>query len=249
VSEWDSIREIWHQRESDLRKRLDGCVKRGNSKDHHELFKWLCKNILSPQVNWDDVERSAEALDKDGCLWNLGAQQMADALWKLGYALAEEKKRGAETDKGRRDRANKGKWLVRARERFFGSNNPDDILVWVDKLRVACAENPVEARNRLADRQQPDHLDGMGMKVSSHFLRGLGFSRNELAILDYWVLKWLVRDSVIAQTEADGVARDKGTYAEVESKMKRWDRAAGNAPPLDVLDWLLWRRPGASNDC
>lgn len=243
MSELDSVSEDYRHRKSEFDGRLDRWEKRGNSRDRRELFKWLCKNLLSSQANWDDAERTIETLDKDDRLWTLDAGQMADALWNSGYASRKEKTDKRESKKGRDDRARKGKWLVTAREKFLGTDEPEAILVWMDRLRDDCAQSPVEARNKLADRQQPDHVDGMGMKVASHFLRGLGFSHNELAILDYWILKCLVRNNVITQTEADAVAQDRRTYLSVEPKMKRWAQAASDGPPFDVLDLLLWRRP------
>ena len=67
-------------------------------------------------------------------------------------------------------------------------------------------------------------------------------SDNKLAILDYWVLHWLVRFGVITEEEgkANGLSNER--YLCIEEKMRNWPQNDPGIPPLDVLDLLLWRR-------
>ena len=76
------------------------------------------------------------------------------------------------------------------------------------------------------------------MKTASHFLRGLGFSHNQLAILDVHILDWLVRFGVI--DEVPKYLSNK-KYLEIERRMKDWQSKEVPHIPLDALGEVLWR--------
>ena len=231
MSELENLKQEYRQREEEISKRQEQWKQRGKS-NPREMFKYLSKNLLSPKANWDVVERVVEDLDRDGRLWTLSATEMSGVLFELGYTFGDG-----------RDRFRKSDWVCKARERFFGSNKQEDILDWVARLRSDCEKDPLETRNKMADRNQPTyHLDGLGPKVSSHLLRGLGLSDNKLAILDYWVLYWLVRFGVITEEEGKANKLSNERYLCVEEKMKNWAQNEPGIPPLDVLDLLMWRR-------
>jgi thermostable 8-oxoguanine DNA glycosylase len=236
VSELDDLKRKYNERKEELAGRSSEWKEKGASRNSRQLFKYLCTNVLSAGANWDTATRVADQLDEDGRLWKSDATDLAIGLEELGYAINSRDKKEV-----RRDRLRKATWLHKARERFFGPDKQEGMLDWVGRLRVGCDNNPVETRNMMADKGQPGyHLDGIGPKVASHFLRGLGFAHDNLAILDYWVLGGLVKFGVI--TEKEGRLKGLDDYLDVERKMKEWAGQNLSDIPFDVLDLLLWRR-------
>ena len=73
------------------------------------------------------------------------------------------------------------------------------------------------------------------MKESSHFLRNIGKSKNELAILDRHIIRQLEKLGVIDKK----TTLNKKTYLEVEQKMKNFSEQVNI--PLDHLDLLFWK--------
>lgn len=80
-----------------------------------------------------------------------------------------------------------------------------------------------------------DHVQGIGLKESSHFLRNIG-CRN-LAILDRHVLKHLHQEGVL-QEYPKTLARK--TYLDIEQRFSAYSSRMGI--PLDCLDLLFWSR-------
>ncbi len=92
--------------------------------------------------------------------------------------------------------------------------------------------NAFTLRNSLSE-----NVKGFGMKESSHFIRNIGKSENQLAILDRHVLKNLSAYSII---NANKVKIDKKNYLEIERKMKQFADEVNI--PVDALDLLLWSK-------
>jgi N-glycosylase/DNA lyase len=92
-------------------------------------------------------------------------------------------------------------------------------------------ENPDirELRDWLAE-----NVHGYGMKEASHFLRNIGLSNNQIAILDRHILKNLYAHSVIPDTKIRG----KKDYLEKEQAYL--DYAKKIEIPADELDLLWW---------
>lgn len=78
-------------------------------------------------------------------------------------------------------------------------------------------------------------IKGLGMKEASHFLRNIGKSDNQLAILDRHVLRKLIELGIIT----DEIKLNNKTYPLIEEKMK--DFADNLEIPLDELDLLFWK--------
>jgi N-glycosylase/DNA lyase len=83
-------------------------------------------------------------------------------------------------------------------------------------------------RNFLMDR-----ISGMGMKLSSHFMRNIGMGG--LAILDVHIMSGLKKRGVIWNDKLGPAINE---YLEIEQKMKDYAEAVGIS--LDQLDLLLW---------
>lgn len=76
-------------------------------------------------------------------------------------------------------------------------------------------------------------VNGMGMKLASHFMRNIGMPG--LAILDVHIIDGLKRRGVI---HIDKLGSSQAEYLRIEEKMKGYAEEVGIA--LDELDLLLW---------
>lgn len=85
------------------------------------------------------------------------------------------------------------------------------------------SEKTVELRNFLAE-----NVNGYGLKEASHFLRNIGKSNNQIAILDRHILRNLKEDKI----------KNKKHYFEIEQKFL--DYANSIKIPPDELDLIWW---------
>ena len=78
-----------------------------------------------------------------------------------------------------------------------------------------------------------EKIKGMGYKEASHFLRNIG--REDVAILDRHILRWLVENNYLG-----GYPKNltRGKYMEIENLMK--DLARKEKMSLSELDLYLW---------
>lgn len=215
----DKLRRFYKAKKKEVDAFLKSCTALGQSGDTCELFKSLCCNLLSPQVDWKRAEEAVEYLNSKNLLFKGDVDSIKTGLEDCGYRFT-----------------NKAEYLHEARERFFDEESGKykigtGTLVLVYGLR---GMDPDEARSELVDRIR---IRGMGMKTASHFLRGLGLSQNQLAILDRHILDWLVKFKVIDEIPK---SLSNKRYLEVGRKMKNWQSREVPDIPLDVLDWLLW---------
>jgi N-glycosylase/DNA lyase len=86
-----------------------------------------------------------------------------------------------------------------------------------------------ELRNWLAE-----NVKGYGLKEASHFIRNIGKSNNEIAILDRHILKNLKEFKVIKDEKIKG----KKDYFEKEAKFLEFAKSVNI--PADELDLLFW---------
>ncbi len=92
-------------------------------------------------------------------------------------------------------------------------------------------QNTKELRDYLAA-----NVKGFGMKEASHFLRNIGKSKNEIAILDRHILKNLRENEIIS----DERIKNKTHYLAIEEKYLDFASTL-NIPP-DELDLLWWSK-------
>ena len=90
-------------------------------------------------------------------------------------------------------------------------------------------KNYFELRNWLAE-----NVNGYGLKESSHFLRNIGKSNNQIAILDRHILRNLKSLKVIEEEKI----KNKKNYFEIERKFLNF--AEKIKIPVDELDLLFW---------
>lgn len=78
-------------------------------------------------------------------------------------------------------------------------------------------------------------IKGLGVKEASHFLRNIGKSNNQLAILDRHILRKLIQLKIIKRIPT----LNKNNYLLIENKMKKLSKLT--SIPLDALDLLFWK--------
>lgn len=90
-------------------------------------------------------------------------------------------------------------------------------------------QNRKELRDTLADA-----VNGYGLKEASHFLRNIGKSNNQIAILDRHILKNLIKYNIIKEAKI----KSKKHYLAIESLFLQF--ADSIKIPPDELDLLWW---------
>ena len=124
--------------------------------------------------------------------------------------------------------------ILKTKTRFH--NNKSRYIVkafkqW--KTIVLQLDNPkrIELRNWLAD-----NVSGFGLKEASHFLRNIGKSENQIAILDRHILRNLKELKIIK----DEKIKNKKHYLDIEEKFLAF--SSKMQIPIDELDLLFWGR-------
>ncbi|MEK6818981.1 MAG: DNA lyase [Nanoarchaeota archaeon] len=102
---------------------------------------------------------------------------------------------------------------------------------WVEVVEKLDSKLIVELRNWLAD-----NVNGYGLKESGHFLRNIGKSNNQIAILDRHILKNLKESGVIDEEKI----KNRKDYFDKEKKFLEFSKNLGI--PADELDLLLWSK-------
>ena len=88
-----------------------------------------------------------------------------------------------------------------------------------------------DIRNFLAE-----NIKGYGLKEAGHFLRNIGKSNNEIAILDRHILRNLKELKVIKEEKI----KNKKEYFKIEEKMIEYSKKINI--PIDELDLLFWSK-------
>jgi len=114
---------------------------------------------------------------------------------------------------------NKAKYIIQNRE------------IWYDLQSRLDNTGLMPLRDWLSDNAQ-----GYGMKEASHFLRNIGKSNNQIAILDRHILRNLKKYHIIQGLEI----KSKKDYLEKEKKYIEFANRLGI--PSDELDLLLWSK-------
>lgn len=81
-----------------------------------------------------------------------------------------------------------------------------------------------------------ENVKGYGLKEAGHFLRNIGKSNNQIAILDRHILRNLKELEVINDTKI----KNKKHYLEIEDKFLEFSKEV--KIPIDHLDLLFWSK-------
>ncbi|MBI5803801.1 DNA lyase [Candidatus Pacearchaeota archaeon] len=122
--------------------------------------------------------------------------------------------------------------ILRTKTRFHNTKTIriiENAKKWGEiKGRIA-EDKIVDLRNWLVQ-----NIDGYGLKESSHFIRNIGKSNNEIAILDRHILRNLVKFGIIK----DEKIKNNKNYLEIEKAFIKF--AEENKITPDELDLLWW---------
>lgn len=100
---------------------------------------------------------------------------------------------------------------------------------WPNLVALLDTTDRLALRNELASR-----VKGLGLKEAGHFLRNIGKSDHQFAILDRHVLKHMHAHRVISQP----FIKSTNDYFALEQKYLTWTQQL--AIPADELDLVLW---------
>lgn len=192
---------------------LDGVTK----KNEEDIFYMLLFCLCVPQSKAIKAEEAIDILrSKDFFRNNLTRAELLQVLT------------------GRvRFQSTKADRLIRARESFFTSDLWDDLTEFYISYRAA--DGPPRQKVLFSARSYlMKHINGMGMKLSGHFLRNIGMPG--LAILDVHILAGLEKRGLI--TEKDIKPLTKAKYEKVSSIMNCYADQVGIS--IDELDMLFW---------
>jgi N-glycosylase/DNA lyase len=124
--------------------------------------------------------------------------------------------------------------ILKSKTRFHNNKTKYVIEAYSKWLEIApklINPNIPELRNWLAE-----NVRGYGLKEASHFLRNIGKSNNQIAILDRHILRNLKTLNVIE----DEQIKNKAHYLKLEQKFLQFSKQINI--PIDELDLLFWSK-------
>jgi thermostable 8-oxoguanine DNA glycosylase len=214
----------------------------GKASNADVLFRTLCVHLLGSGAVWEKAMHTVDYLSSVGVLRAGDRTLMEKALRECNYGNKYF---------GPRKAANV---ICQNRENLYDTGS---IVLLVRLLDSVSQQDPILARNVLAHVNtgievrisgadislKNVYINGIGVKWASHFLRELGFSHDQLAILDFHIVDQLVSLGVIGQRPRLLSAK---TYLAIEQVMKDWARREVPEIPLDHLDLVLFDLDRAS---
>ena len=201
------IFELYEKRKGEIKERLLEFKKMLNE-SNEKIFAELAFCLCTPQTKAISAWNSINTLVKNGLLYRGSAEEISPFLKPVRFWK------------------NKVKYIMEARKKFTVDGKlqiKEFIYSFID---------PLELREWLVK-----NVRGMGMKEASHFIRNVGLSNNELAILDTHILKNLKELKVINKIPK---SLTKKEYLKIEEMVKDFSKKIGI--PLDEIDLLLWSK-------
>jgi len=203
----NELTEQYGKKGDEIRRRLFEFKQILNDSDER-IFAELAFCICTPQSKAVTAWNAITALMKNGLLYRDSIEQIASFLNPVRFGK------------------NKAKYIVEARKKFTVDNKlqiKEFIHSFID---------PIELREWLVE-----NIKGIGMKEASHFIRNIGLSDNQLAILDIHILKNLEECGVIEEIPKSLSKKD---YLKIENKMREFSKQI--IIPMDELDMLFWSK-------
>jgi N-glycosylase/DNA lyase len=199
---------------------LDECRKLGSSNSPRLLFSTLCYNTLVVfGVNADQAKKTIKELEKNETLFQGSEDNIRKVMEESGYRYYNVK----------------SAVIYQNRKRFYDPNSKISITELIKDISSLSPEN---GRSLLLTLRI-----GLGMKTASHFMRNLGLSQNQLAIIDSHILTKMEEYGVLSNLRKKDNGRiihpSDSEYLQYEPKIREWSQNIVNIP-LDALDLLLW---------
>lgn len=186
-------------------------------KNEHAQKQALFKQRLNDFKNLQEEKQFNELMF---CL--LTPQSNAKKCWQ---AVEEISKQSPETEEQIKE-------ILKTKTRFHNTKAKRILKAketWKEIKELLKQNLPtVELRDRVESI-----VNGYGLKESSHFLRNIGKSNNEIAILDRHILKYIAGDK-------KAKLKSKKHYKQVEQEFLNFANSLNI--PADELDLLLWSR-------
>lgn len=195
-------------------------------KNLEKIYKIKEKEISNRLIDFSKV--SAKDYQKELIFCLLTPQSQAKKCWQAVEEL----------DKNKITESSLIQQCLKTKTRFH--NNKTKYILnlrknWKNIQNIISSEpDIVKLRNYLAD-----NVLGLGLKEASHFLRNIGKSNNQVAILDRHILRNLKNLKII-----DNIKLNKKLYLEIENKMKEFSESINI--PLDYLDLVFWSEENGS---
>jgi len=203
----EQLLEQYDKRKDEIRRRLFEFRQMMNE-GNERVFAELAFCICTPQSKATAAWNAINSLMNNGLLYRGSAEELGGFMNAVRFGK------------------NKAKYIVDARKKF----TVDGKLQIKEFLQSFI--DPLELREWLKE-----NVKGLGMKESSHFIRNIGLSENQLAILDVHVLKNLKECGVLERIPKNLTEKE---YLKVEGKMKEFSKQVGIS--MDELDMLLWSK-------
>lgn len=208
----------------------------GKTSDAQALFCTLCADLLGSGAVWEKVAHTVNYLASVGVLWT-GDQTLVEKTLrecKYGNKYFGPRKAAKLIHQNREDLYDSG--LTVALIRLLDSLSQQDPILARNMLAHANTETEVRIANTGISLKNL-YVNGIGMKWASHFLGELGFSHDQLAILDSHVVHQLVSLGVIGRQPTSLSAK---TYLVIEQIMKDWARREIPEIPFDHINLVLF---------
>jgi N-glycosylase/DNA lyase len=203
----EELLELYKKKKEEIKENLLE-FKRMMNENNERIFAELAFCICTPQTKAISAWNSISVLMNNGLLYRGSVEEIVPFLKNVRFGK------------------NKAKYIVEARKKFTVDGKiqiKEFLLSFID---------PLELREWLVK-----NVKGIGMKEASHFIRNIGFSENQLAILDVHILKNLKELGVIEKIPKNLTKKE---YIKIEDKMKGFSKRIGI--PLDELDLLFWSK-------
>lgn len=127
--------------------------------------------------------------------------------------------------------------ILKTRTRFH--NRKTSYILEAEKIQKKIFEKVNSSKNSETKELRnwlEENIKGLGLKEASHFLRNIGKSNNQIAILDRHILKHLLKEGIIKEAKI----KSKKNYLEIEKAYLAYAEKINIKP--DILDMLWWSR-------
>lgn len=194
------------------------------TKELSELYQLHQKNIKEKLREFRNISEKHYFQELLFCL--LTPQSNARRCWEAVQEIQKLKKQSSTAIKN----------ILRTRTRFH--NNKTRYILqakqqWLEIKQLLHNPDRKSLRNTLAEE-----VTGIGYKEAGHFLRNIGKSDNQFAILDRHILRNLQELKVI--TEKDLHIKNSKHYANIEKRFLAFSQEINI--PIDHLDLLFWSK-------
>lgn len=199
--------EFYEEKKDEIREKLLE-FKQMMDESNERIFAELAFCLCTPQSKATVAWNAISILMKNNLLYRGSAEEIKPFLNVVRFG------------------ENKVNYIVEARKKFT-----IDGKIQIKEF-VQSFVDPIELREWFAE-----NVKGLGMKESSHFIRNVGLSDNQLAILDVHILENLEEFGVIEEAPK---SLSKKEYLKIENRMKEFSKQFGI--PMDELDIVFWSK-------